>query len=779
VHQVRLGRPGLRPTAGAPHRAGRIAVLAVAALIASSTSASAQENFTLTSANCPVCDSAQTARWNAVVNDQLGIAGTDTLGRRIGMFPAEKSAEDVRLFWLKNYNTWYPQADFKQTMCGTLKKYFFYDNTGDEADWNLDITPSAAFANIFDDVALRHPPTSAWGGRRVEAEITPDQHFYENPWFSKSRGLSDAARRSQLEGEQMCVYGPWVGDKAHDFKPEIHPSELMWWRSGTSAYLLNMQDDSNRFDNNNDFDLPDPKPHFWRDWAQHPRAARFNIAVSLQGPPLPTTPVTPTAAPPRIELRTDQRLLAPALNTKEGDADDGSEHGLVYNGQLLLQVNEGGAAGSSAEDRRMQVGFSFCRLAGGIAQGRDRLLGYVTVFSKVGVGDQGGEGVHLIRVRRVDPQPAPEAEFLRPAPLVRQLSFPRVTAEPELVRDSLRRITVAGRPRLVADFKVRALPVTGRRAGDSTIASARLTSGPAAGRRLRADGSRAVRLTRQPVLSTRSRLSIRTRSGQRASGSLEAAGPVLAFTSAAPRSATTTADPAAAAAAAGAPGRQLPGARLARSWRANVTPAYAGVRNGVAALDEDSPIAEELTEVLVSRSKTHRRTLFGRARPMPVRWSFRGTDAVTGQPVAVRVDRAPGVTQIGVRRSAGAAASSTIDVTFPATGIYRLTVTARTHDPFGGRASTARTLSNLVLTGTGRATLEAQTLTTLEQLFALAPGQLAASSAAEADPEVQTSRAARTASAVRTLAYAAARDRRVTIDELDPLVRGTRLHAGG
>jgi len=765
---------------------------AVALFAAEPTSA---QNFVLTPANCPVCSQAQVDQWRSIRSQQLGVAGVDTEGAYIGLWPAEKFRGSVA-------NAWYPQSPVKQTLCGTLEAYSFYDGgteafglggvaLGDEAeaDWNLHVSPSAPFGFLFDEVARRHTQTDRWRGRQIEAEITPDEGYYENPWFSKTRGESDDVVKSPLESHSLCAYGPWVGDKGHDFKPEIHPSELLWWRSGTSAYMLNMQDDSNRFDNRKDFDLDPTPPSSWREWAQFPRVARFDIAVSLSGPGAPP-PIPQRGSIPRLEVRT-QRLIKPVLNDA-GDADNGRRHGIEYNGQVVLRVNENLSrqfdfpSGRRPSDGDIKVGFNFCRILG---QGpptpsrRDRLLGYVTLTSAVGDTDKGdfnGEGVHLLRVvRRVDAGSTNEQTILRRAPIIRGRKSPRVSARTRWIPSSIRRVTLRGQPQLVANAEVAAQPIGKARRGDRAISTGRVTSGPAARRpTLRpARAGRALRAT-LPVMS-RTRLSIRTRSGQSATAELPAVGAVVGFNNPEPETPSTPTDPSAAAAAAGAPGKTLSGARVADRWKATVTPGYAGVRDGVAAIDEDTPIGEKLTEILTDDAK-RRRSLFRSARPMPARWSFRAINAVTGQAIPVGVDRPAGPGEIAIRRSRGAGASSVINVTFPSTGIYRLTATARIRDPFGNTAKATQLLSNLVLSGSNRAEIATGVLTSLEELAGLTPGQLVAASAHVLNPSLaSTDRAARTAGAVRMLANDAAEDQRINLDELDVLLRATRLFAQG
>ena len=271
--------------------------------------------------------------------------------------------------------------------------------------------------------------------------------------------------------------------------------------------------------------------------------------------------------------------------------------------------------------------------------------------------DQGGfegEGVHLVRVRRL-PTPAPgDATLLRRARTLRRLAPPRVTADARWIGDSVRRVTVGGREQLVADARVTTDTFGRVRATDRVIARGRLRSGPAAlERRLRLDDAgRTLRAT-LPVFSTPV-LDIRTRSGRRLTVRTASTAPVVVFEDPVADAEGVPADPGAAAAALGARGGRLPGARLAQRWRLTATPAYAGVREGLATLDEDTPTGEALTEILANDAD-RRRQVFGSARPLPTRWSFRAVDALTGAAVRVRLDQAAGRDAIGVRRARGRA----------------------------------------------------------------------------------------------------------------------------
>jgi len=161
--------------------------------------AAADANYSLTTSTCPICTTAQIERWQFVSANQAGIAGRDPVGWWISVFRADASSAD-----------WVPQGVGKQTLCGTLADFGFYDGGGDEADWNSYIYPSQPFRFILDDVARRYGVTSEWHRRTVligdqaskqlivEGEITPDEGFYENPWFNRA----PRARRSK---EMSCA----------------------------------------------------------------------------------------------------------------------------------------------------------------------------------------------------------------------------------------------------------------------------------------------------------------------------------------------------------------------------------------------------------------------------------------------------------------------------------------------------------------------------------------------------------------------------------------------
>jgi hypothetical protein len=728
---------------------------------AEQVAANADTNYSLTTSTCPVCTPEQIERWQFVVGNQSGIAGRDPVGWWISVFRASAPTAD-----------WFPQGVGKQTLCGTLADFGFYDGGGDEADWNSYIYPSQPFRFILDDVARRYGVTDEWHRRTVligdqaskelvvEGEITPDEGFYENSWFNKS------SASSALEGHELCTYGPWVSDSGHDMRPEIHPSELYWWRTESSARLLTLQDDSNRFDRRGDFDLPSFDVPGWRPWSKFPRTGEFSVAVSLVGPPLFGPP--PIGSPPRLEVTTE-KLIKPAL-LDTTDADDGAEHGLDYNGQLLLKVVEGDATPSSAVDDDIRVDFNFCRAEKPLLPGfRDQLFGYVTLTTRVGDTDRGGpngEGVHLVKVRRVDTGPT-EAVFLETRPRILPLMVRRVGVAVHWVTSSVRRGLVNGRPALVADALVTLVPTGKTRVGDRVIsrlevAGAKGLSQPV----LRRRGSRAFARIALP-LTTPASIRLVTKSGSQLKVVPPEVGLTVPVIAEHPRSALSPADPGAVAAAVGAPGRVVPTAQRANAWRLTVSPQYAPRRNRTVSIDDESPIVEKLNDIIL-RHPRRRRALFGAPR-LSVHWSFEARDAITGRPVKVLIDKPPRPDAIAVRGS-DRSGRSTIEVTFPDTGaVYIFAASAAVRDRFGDRATEREVLSNAILAGTERAELVSRTLRIVAELAGIAPERLSAAfpltnlPPAEPDPFDATARRVR---GVGLLAYQAAADGRITLSEL-------------
>jgi len=209
--------------------------------------------------------------WTHARADQLDVIAWDPRGHKIGLN-----------FWdglLKNY---VPMDRYKQTLVGKMIDYDFADESGDEADWCIFIDPNSKYRFILDDVVQvmtsgEKDDLQVRGGKScVECEITPDEVFYDNGYFTKTDHVSPNI------GKTLGLYGPWVRDGGHGGRPEIHPCEIVWWRDINATTrlakwtFLVVQDDSNRYDRKSDFSGSIEFP-----WSAPPRRAAIAVALEL------------------------------------------------------------------------------------------------------------------------------------------------------------------------------------------------------------------------------------------------------------------------------------------------------------------------------------------------------------------------------------------------------------------------------------------------------------------------------------------------------------------
>jgi hypothetical protein len=234
---------------------------------------SATQEIVVSPTNTQKCSAAQQRDWDLTTKDTLGVIGHDLIRTSLGSVPV------VRIF-KKN---WWPLQDVKMPICGTLHHFDWHSGdvftSADEEDWNNFLVPSAAFQQVFQD-ALPADKSLVWkcdGEYCMEAEITPSSKFYENQWWSKK------AKKAALAGKQICAYGPFVEEEWHGKRPEIHPSELYWWRDNDiqSYWLLLQEDASGRFDKEGSYANRKGAPATWKPWALAPRGAEFRLAFTL------------------------------------------------------------------------------------------------------------------------------------------------------------------------------------------------------------------------------------------------------------------------------------------------------------------------------------------------------------------------------------------------------------------------------------------------------------------------------------------------------------------
>jgi len=732
----------------------------------------------LTTATCPVCTDEQIRVWQHVVLAQLGVDGTDVYGHWIGGFP-----NDSKQF-LPNINNWYPLGVEKRTLCGQLHHFNFYDGYGAEGDWNNFMIPTPAFRHLLEDAKI-HGTSDEWHSCAgtldcMEAEITPDESYYENVFNSKASGTSP------LEGQVVCTYGPWVREWSHDNRPEIHPSELYWWRNQLPnrrvAYtLMQVQEDSNRFDREDDYDFGAPwddPPSGWHAWSENPRTNRFRIAFELN----------PAATAQTFQVR---RLESARVQTRWNDQTLGSTHDLQYNGKNVLRVEE-----LLPNENHVGVAFSsICRNAA-----NNRLQGYIALIATVGEGDRGGEGYQTLQVETQRPP------FFRPEilgtigewPVLAQVErqTPGREVQVQVRPETLRRVEVDGKARLVGDVEVQVVTPSETGVTRRTVAATRVEEIlPTERRELQLTPRATVAGRRAPgstlegvAVTAETRLEV-TAAGETTPLTIPALALKPRIFTEAPQLFTDApqAWSAMAAAAGGrAEGVEPPGSvSRARQWRLEVAPAYTPLRTGKASLTDATPFAEALNDVVGASDPQRVQELYGSAKPFRVTWSFKASNLTSGESVPVHRGAGAPPTAVGVEVGSGEKLNAELAVTFPqrpANAIVELVATARMRDTFGVTGTVRHRVWSHVLTATDRRGLASSMVRTAASLAAIAPDALEQAANLggpvvdnENDgPRVVDLRSSR-AAMVRLLAMDASQKQRITIGDLRSLVQGAKL----
>ncbi|WP_298421167.1 hypothetical protein [uncultured Kordia sp.] len=317
--------------------------------------------------DCIECTTTQKDRLITVMGEMLGIDGGDPMGDFISTAAALKP-----VLWGRN---WYPIRGTREILCGTLESYGVtkgvFDNIrgASEYDWNLNINPNPRFERLIDEVRpFRERSDNEWktcnGAPCMEAEVTPPTTLNDFHYF-----MTEENRTFLIVGEQqICVYGPWVREEVHGNRPEIHPSELLWWENANgSKVMVIVKDASNRFGESNNFR---DKPNTFIPWANGPMVKQFEIAFSVEV----------GAETEKYTLDVGRQHLANTYKNESISQDifAGRRYGLQKNGQTPIVVIE-----SPEADRYLGVTFdSVCYNAE-----TNRLQGYILVKAQIGNRD--------------------------------------------------------------------------------------------------------------------------------------------------------------------------------------------------------------------------------------------------------------------------------------------------------------------------------------------------------------------------------------------------------
>jgi hypothetical protein len=588
-------------------------------------------------ASVPACTTAQRDAWTRA-RDSQGVAGSDGAGL-IGLEAEEKELPPG--FWVPN---WFPVDGYKHTLCGRVHHFEVYDGLAAEMDFNHFILPDADHRYILDDVFTDGAHDCAPGQNNcVETEVTPAEELRDNPFFNQDG-------TSALAGRDACFYGPWVTEFLHGDRPEIHPSEQIWWRAeevvlGVPTDVRRMavvQDRSERFDR----------------WAYAPRRALFSI-------PFEVGAADPTRVFTIAQEGTFVRNVVTGLDASAvWDADDGMTHGLVVGTRRVVEANE-----TQSFDDDLGVRFlDVCEESGG------RIRGMIRIRTHVGGNMTTNTGFNVLRVST----PAVGAALAgAPAPNEPEEAAPR---GPAAVPVAVRRAIVEGRPALTMDVEV---------SGGGPLASATLRAGDArvplgvGGRG--AGGGELVRDVPVP-LAEGAVLEWRAEDGSTREAALS--GVALAPRIADARPSLDRETPAASAWAAVARAAGLPvtgaapsGLAAVARWDFRLDTEYGTRRRGRVTEDDQSLVLEALGDALERRGAAAL-TLFGTETPLETAWSFAATELASGSAVPVAVGRAARPDEIAVEIAAG----DSVRIRFPSSrpgAVYEIAATARTRDVNG------------------------------------------------------------------------------------------------
>ncbi|MFL5563431.1 MAG: hypothetical protein ACJ79K_18345 [Gemmatimonadaceae bacterium] len=648
---------------------------------------------------------------------------------------------------------WQPVLQEKQTFCGILRQL---SQSSTDDDWRINIEPQAAFpaALLFEMASQTSEPQHiACNGHCIHAEFGLEGHFpLDNELFStRWANLDDSGDANKSVGvfpfhEPVCVYGPLVLDAApnHGNKPEIHPAEIIWWRTTTAAsyyydgrywptvdtHVWLVQDDSQRLTEMSEFsraaqygigiaktlvalcaragnpgNCPSNVPRWskiagLRPWAMAPRQSELRIPfdVSLAGDSMKNVVID--------EIRSRYVVTAADPDVRR-DGGPGTELWLKYgqSNAILLRVVElqpDDHVGVQIETRCIDAETG-------------HLVGDIVLRTKYGKHQTDGEGYQslVIRTSQLPPlhestdmvdQRAIEARhslllvadrevrkpFLPPAARLR-----RSESSPDVYRVGPVR-NVGGR--LVADVSVpigvgvsnQIVPARWV-VGDSVMTLwGRTDHWP--GRRVK-DSRDTLRIHNVPVLqrgvlefetvdSTKHQLPMQ---GMALAPSIPEAEPVAPQLAgdAWPAFLTTLGAERASTAV---------GGDLMRSndWTVEIQPQYAAIDDdNFESPEDESPVARELNAAINSDSAgpigRAQATLFGANNPFIIDWTFAATELASGKAIPVHVGT--GAMWQGIFIDTGRSGGSKFQalVHFPETGhnVYRVDGMGTLRDIFG------------------------------------------------------------------------------------------------
>lgn len=240
--------------------------------------------------------------WKFIREELLCVKGSNIKNHKVGRAPAQKF-NDVIAFFAGSEKNWFRKFDSKQIISGEIDSLYLFDTEEKlhrhvlesdheiESDWNFLITPREKFKYLL---ATSKKDLDEWHKNKkdnfqIECEITPSESIILfNPFFSFT--LSESKPEANIytgnvfkpiKDNRICLYGPCVMEEVHEFRPEIHPVELVWFQNNVDndkISMLAVQDRSNRFYDNDDFYEPEAN---FVPWSKPPIYAEFRYAFEI------------------------------------------------------------------------------------------------------------------------------------------------------------------------------------------------------------------------------------------------------------------------------------------------------------------------------------------------------------------------------------------------------------------------------------------------------------------------------------------------------------------
>ena len=393
-----------------------------------------------------ICPPSEITYWQSIINTQLGVHGVNppNEGDWINYTSLRKHYTGGITF----INNWFPLSPEKMVFCGRLEGYnVFQESKG--ADWNFYMSPALGFENFIN---LAKPFKGSCGllfflGDKwhkcssnptnycLEGEVSPHYAYNGWPWFPiPDPNPSKYGAPPSLVNKDICLYGPWVRECVHQHRPEIHPSELVWWRdnSDNSFNLMVVQDASNRFGFQSRYVGSHAAP--WKPWAENPISAIFIIPFELN-------PATNDVLIFNIDEKYSINVSTDA--TKAEDSDDGASHSLRLDGIEKVRINE-----NQARDEDLGIKYvNLCKRSGG------RVQGYVQIMLQIGKDVKDNEGLYLMKI---DTQTVP-ASLVNPMLVKSKQLSPKKMNKPHIAikPKTIRPITLNGKTVLLADYEIK------------------------------------------------------------------------------------------------------------------------------------------------------------------------------------------------------------------------------------------------------------------------------------------------------------------------------------